>query len=149
MKTTLFLIGLWLPTLVWAQDAVQYGYDAAGNRISREVVQLRTGGAAGSAVQTNSQTALDSVWGVQQALEESLRIELYPNPTQGRVHLFLSDAQTQIEELRLLNQQGKQLYREKNLTGEQVLDLQAQAAGTYFVWVAIHGKIHRFQVVKH
>lgn len=133
-----------------AQNKVyEYDYDDSGNRISRTVVYLRTTQSGGSSADASikQQTVQKNPDGVKGELT-STSISLFPNPTSSMVQVRFEKSGIQTEEARILNANGQVLYREQNLSGNFLLPFNDLAAGTYFIWLKINGKVERYQVVR-
>lgn len=63
---------------------------------------------------------------------ENLEVEVYPNPTNGKVNLVLSENLSKEATVLVLNQMG-QVLLEDNFTGKESFDLSGMPNGLYFV----------------
>lgn len=130
--------------------AYQYDYDVAGNRIARNVIYIRAAALINPTVNQvfSKEGAIDSVAMVSDQLSEILTIDLYPNPTLKTVQIEFSNLEVLTNEVRLIDQNGKILYQQKEFTGNFEVNLEAYPVGTYFIWLLLDDKVHRYQVVK-
>ena len=71
------------------------------------------------------------------ALENS--VSMYPNPTQGSVIFFNTEAQDM--DVTLFSSEGKCLIERKRLKNKQELKMDELNAGTYFVCIRIGDKV--------
>ncbi len=170
MKRNLLLIlfnaFLWLPCLLAAQTqtAYWYDYDATGNRIRFRVVNIPKG----STMAPPADTIDDGITGVYdkfisatdemvnrdapQAYEEmlgSLKVKVYPNPTQGRLKVVIecNDA-IQLSQLKLVALNGKTLYKTTNLSMETDIDITDQPSGVYLMQVQVNDTVSNWKIVK-
>ena len=149
-----FILSFAFSAMLSAQSTlVGTGGEATGNggSVSYSVGQI--------AVQSNSNGTVSITEGVQQPYEISvvgvdnypdikLNAVLYPNPTQGRLKLEISNLQFE-GELKVYDVNGKYLLSKK-LEGETTeFDLSSYAPGTYYINV-YNGtqSLKSFKVVK-
>jgi hypothetical protein len=152
-KITLFFIILLAGLSGFAQ--VTYIYDAAGNRIRREVT-LKSAEMTGDSViaeQTpvisEETTALELE---KPALEEmfgELQIKFYPNPTQGVVYFELNRLpEGEKPELEIWGPTGKLIGKYK-ITGQVTrINLWGKPGGMYFIKTIIEGKPVTWKIIK-
>jgi len=147
-STNFMLVALWaLPILTHAQSPqFQYGYDAAGNRTERNMIVLHVGQPGGNQAARSG----DEQWPEEQAQAGLQRddLRLYPNPTEGQVHLEFAEAEVPIKQVRIVDQSGRLLYRAENLRGQQIFDFSGYSHGLYFIILQRNGEVERFKVVK-
>ena len=122
LKPTLTLSFLLLTGMLFAQD-IEYGYDAAGNRISRKEIQM--GGAGPQAP-------------VQDKVGE-MDVSIYPNPTQNTLTVNMDvseldekDQQAQAK-MYLFDLTGKQILIRTVSTSSTQMDLSNQPPGGYIL----------------
>ena len=142
--TLLLVMGMLVPSLsVHAQNAiVQFTYDACGNRILRSLLI--------SKVEENGKR-VENENGYQDTMTEQvgeITISLFPNPTEGRVSVLLSEnTYTYIDAL-LTTTTGTVLeqYRFNDIQHE--FDLSSQPAGIYFLRLTMDGETRTWKIVK-
>ena len=122
LKPTLTLSFLLLAGILFAQD-IEYGYDAAGNRISRKEIQM--GGAGPQAP-------------VQDKVGE-MDVSIYPNPTQSTLTVNMDvseldekDQQAQAK-MYLFDLTGKEILTRTVSTSTTQMDLSNQPPGGYIL----------------
>ena len=124
LKPTLTLSFLLLTGILFAQD-IEYGYDAAGNRISRKEIQL---GESGPQAQTPVQDKVGNI-----------DVTIYPNPTQNTLTVNMDvseldekDQQAQAK-MYLFDLTGKQILTRTVSTSSTQMDLSNQPPGGYIL----------------
>ena len=122
-KPTLTLSFLFLTGILFAQD-IEYGYDAAGNRISRKEIQM--GGAGPQAPPIEDKVG-------------NMDVSIYPNPTQSTLTVNMDvseldekDQQAQAK-MYLFDLTGKQILTRTVSTSSTQMDLSNQPPGGYIL----------------
>ena len=137
MKRLLFTM-CWILVLaggIHAQNLFEYDYDAAGNRIRRRVVIMKTGG-----------NPMDDRMNPPAVLDEG-DMRLYPNPTLGVVVFELMDG-SGVARYRLSDANGK-LIETENVAGSPLrLDLSGRPAGVYLLEVLLEGGRKYYKIIK-
>ncbi len=128
-----------------AQNTVTYGYDAAGNRTSRN--KTITMARSGQSVKRDSTTVTTEVKAAvtePEVFEEKLsemKIIIYPNPTQGLLRVDISGAEIPAgARIYLYNSGGGLLRQWNNISGYNTIDISAQPAGSYLMRIVLDGK---------
>lgn len=136
MKTTLLFLAFFLASAcsLHAQNMYDYDYDAAGNRIRRRVVTMKTDG--GSNGPKSESTVLD---------DGDMR--LYPNPTQGTVAFESVDGRG-IAGYRLSDASGKPIETGNGSGLSLRLDLSGRPAGIYLLEVVLDGERKHYKIIK-
>jgi hypothetical protein len=122
--------------LLCQAQSIEYGYDNAGNRVSRRIIDM---GGPQNAKKSNAGVEDDSEAIAEQAEEEIItdrNVKIYPNPTKGILGIELYGEYTEEQSvLTLYNGQGALLVTQKVSEGRNVLDLSAYPAGWYILRV--------------
>ena len=141
MKTYLFksllLFALLLGSGI-AHSQVSYGYDAAGNRISRTVTLVKT-----------AKATTDSV--VQPAIESlgKLQIKIYPNPTRGQLKVeVLGLEEGESGSIHLFSMNGGLILKEDITSSITNLDISNQPTGTYVMKIVAAGESTTWKIIK-
>jgi hypothetical protein len=128
---------------VFSQQTVEYEYDVAGNRISRNVIVLYTN-TRGVLAQPQPQ---DSV-----VYKESLKdfsVRIYPNPTDGLLTVELHNLpEKQTAVISLYNTSGKQLLLQRNVEYSTEVNLSNQPQGIYILRIEISGNVSEWKIIK-
>jgi hypothetical protein len=129
-----------LPAL--AQTKVfEYEYDASGNRIQREFIQLKSATAPGGAGLSEQQEILEDAL-------DGHGIKIYPNPTKGKIKVSIAGLEKELARVLVFSPQGR-LIADKKFTGpENTVDLSAQPAGMYLMKIVIGGLSTDWKIVK-
>ena len=148
MKTKIIIsiVLLFLVTKVSAQqNAVQYLYDNAGNRIQRNIIVLL--GKAPSILQQESEAvAVPSTETIA-----GITFKIYPNPTEGLV-IIQSDENFSLLENKTVvvyDMNGKIVLEKQFNNLEERIDLSKEDPGTYFLKIsASNGYKAEWNIVK-
>jgi len=121
-------------------QTVAYGYDNAGNRVSRRIVTLTTAQAAKKNPETPAPV-------IEQLGER--KITVYPNPTQGALAVEITggDAKDAIR-LTLFGPQGTQLQSINATATITPVNMSSYPAGWYILRVQAGAKNTEFKIVK-
>ena len=127
-------------------STIEYKYDSAGNRVSRQVVLLR------SAKDDNREDSIPEPPILSQLGPEEIRIA--PNPTKGLLHVSVNAQDNHTDEspaeLRLLlySAQGALLQDHKTLDREISLNLSDYTPGHYILKVFLGESSMEFKIIK-
>ena len=140
MKQFYLLFSFLLILFSGVAQTVSYGYDNAGNRISRKIVPLKTALAAKKSPETLAP--------VEDQLGER-KITIYPNPTKGALAVEITggDAKDAIH-LILFSAQGVQLQNLKVTASTTPVDMSSYPAGWYILQVQAGDKMTEFKIIK-
>ena len=124
-----------------AQKVVSYAYDYAGNRISRQVVNLNSNPKHAKATVDNPAPA------VEQLGERTITV--YPNPTKGALAVEITGGNEKDEvRIVLISAQGIQLQNRKVETGTTPVDMHAYPPGWFILRVLAGDKVKEFKIIK-
>ncbi len=74
-----------------------------------------------------------------------LRVNLYPNPTSGKVEMILSEP---ADELKVMDMTGKTVIKRSGLRMSETFDLTGFSAGIYVFQLKVGEGVHHFKVIK-
>ncbi|MDR2927835.1 MAG: T9SS type A sorting domain-containing protein [Cytophagaceae bacterium] len=142
MYFRIYVIGLFLAVSLaaTAQQRVEYGYDRAGNRITRQVVTIAT---QKSAEFNEPEEPVEQEFGQR-------TIRVYPNPTRGNLSIDVQGGSNdEVYRYMLFDMQGKQLLgAERRGNGNTPVEMGACPAGYYILIInTADGKIE-YKIVK-
>jgi hypothetical protein len=127
----------------FSQQTVEYEYDTAGNRVSRNVIVLHTN-TRNALVQPQPQ---DSV--VYTEILKDFSVRIYPNPTDGLLTVELNDLpEKQTAVISLYNTSGKQLLLQRNVEYSTEVNLSNQPQGIYILRIEISGNVSEWKIIK-
>ena len=131
-----------LPIVSSAQDRIGYSYDAAGNRVKREIVMP-----VPKAMAKQQTCAADG-----QAFTDMLRdhtVKIYPNPTEGGLQVSISGLTgTDKCSLEVYTSQGAQVLTENARTGHVDINISNQPAGVYLLRITINNHSTTWKIIK-
>ncbi|GHS88172.1 hypothetical protein FACS1894201_09640 [Bacteroidia bacterium] len=119
-------------------EQTSYFYDAAGNRVQRLLLLVSSEEDVEGDGEVQRVQYSDKVGNIDYVI--------YPNPTQGSVHI----AATQADEgaIEVYDLQGRQVYHHKGAIGEHSIDLTRFSAGTYILRVVAGEQQVDWKIVK-
>ncbi len=123
-----------------AQNAhVGFGYDKAGNRISRYVIYMKDA------------SVTDSVKLEQRDLLAGVKVLIKPNPTTGALTIELKNAGTENEvdaSYFLYTTGGKLIRYNEKMNATTRINIGNQGKGLYILKILINGKTRVWKVIK-
>lgn len=123
IKAFVLCIALLLPIGTFGQNKIKYGYDAAGNRISRTIVL--------NAVQQLAAPQEEPVPAYRDLFAD-ININIYPNPTKGHLVIQIDGKKAgQTMDIVLYDMSGKVIIKKTNLSATTDIDISGQPAGNY------------------
>lgn len=121
---------------------VGYTYDAAGNRIKREIVMSR------QQAPTRSANASEEEESYSEMLAKK-KITIFPNPTSGRLKVEVLGLGDEDKcQLRLFNSAGAQIISEQTATATTTLDISSRPNGIYILCISINGEDTSWKIIK-
>ena len=138
MKNLLLLLSIFASSLcMQGQNKLKYAYDAAGNRVKREIVVNMTK----SALSPESSIFTEE-------LAERI-VKIYPNPTKGQLVIEISDVENaKSASLTLYNLSGQTIARVKVQSNSTDLDISSKPDGVYILQINIDGKLSSWRIIK-
>ncbi len=118
---------------------IEISYDAAGNRITRKVLQISTMSKGGNYA--------DSTYYLDQM--QSIQMKVYPNPTQGKVYITMSEIEENaFKEIRLYDNQGKLVYKSDGYGNTIEIDISSYPTGYYMVELYVNEEHTTWKIIK-
>ena len=127
-------------TTATAQNVI-YTYDAAGNRIKREIEMNRNSSPTRSAQEKQED--------VYSEMLSKKQVRIYPNPTSGmlKVEVLNLDEGDNCS-LRIFNSAGSQITSTHTTSATASLDISSQPDGIYFLRIAIGKEESTWKIIK-
>ena len=124
---------------LFADNVINYSYDASGNRILAErVINLR-------------QAETDSTGKVKPMLHELTwhRITVYPNPTDGNFSIEIGTPET-IEQASIIiySMTGTIIYHEDEPAASNEIDITSSPDGMYLLIIRVDGESSTWKIIK-
>lgn len=148
------IITLTLLASITANSQVQYlfGYDAAGNRISRMGIILNKAtqnvDTTGNALSDSSLYSNEAKQQYQANIDDYV-ITVYPNPTTGELKIDISNFEEGTKGSILITDiQGKYIYKTDIIYDKNIINLSNVASGQYLMRIVVNNKNHELFVLK-
>jgi uncharacterized protein YcfL len=123
-----------------AQNKVSYGYDDAGNRISRIIVMEEP---VLSAAETEGEATVYS------EVLAKLQIKIYPNPTQGLLRIEIDNLPPNVSaRIALYQLSGKLVTLQQNVTHSTEMNITGQPAGIYLLKIIAGEEQTEWKIIK-
>lgn len=120
-----FLLFISICPMIQSQDKVTYGYDAAGNRISRTIVFSPRSAPASDEEEKPA---------VYTEMLSDIKVKIYPNPTTGLLKVEISNLpEGQKANIWLYAMTGHLISMFKDVKDAVNIDISAQPAAIYVV----------------
>jgi hypothetical protein len=124
---------------LFSQNRITFGYDKAGNRVSRVISMLKSD----AAEEMEAPTAIYS-----EVLEE-LEIKIYPNPTDGILFIELLNLPDNVlADMALYGLSGSLLDRKRDVNFSTEFNITNQPAGIYILRIIAGDKQTEWKIIK-
>lgn len=134
--------------ILFAQNhAIEFTYDAAGNRTERHVIELKSPeNSQEQNVKSGEQKSGNDVVFTEQLGEQE--ISIFPNPTKGELSVKITNLKlVSMARIELYTLAGELLLASM-LEAETVIDLSAMDNGTYILKILLDDRVSTWKVVK-
>lgn len=142
LKTSYFVWAIialaFIPITGFSQNNFEFGYDNAGNRISRAIVTLKS---------ANIENGLSATNPVEDKIGLTTT-RIYPNPTKGLLHLEISSEIIQEACYTVHDINGKLIIQNGSFQNNTDIDLSQNPAGIYILRVSIGTESKEWKVIK-
>jgi hypothetical protein len=150
-RITVFALTMILVLQLFSQTVshISFTYDDAGNRLTRQVIYLKTSEVEDVAAtyQTAFGQLMDSV--EYKGTLGSLEISIFPNPTKGSLTIAMAGAQeTGPATLVLFSLKGEVILQQEIRLPSTTLDLSGHPPGTYLLQITTAAGRETWKVVK-
>lgn len=134
-RVNVFLFFVLFSLSLSAQKKVMYAYDAAGNRIKKEILFEQS--------QSKSQVVAYS-----DMLDEK-EIKIYPNPTEGELRVEIFNELKKTEGIVTVHgNNGGMIYTTPIINGSASLDISSCPNGLYILHVKIGDCVSSWKIIK-
>jgi hypothetical protein len=121
-------------------QSVYFGYDNAGNRISRTIVMSPSN--APAKPNGNQEPVVEQ-------FSDNLQVKIYPNPTEGQLRLeIVGIDENDNVSYSLINLNGQTLIYQPQGTADEMLNLSPYPSGVYILRLNIKGDIIDYKIIK-
>lgn len=144
--TAIFLLvaGVLTSVVCPAQTAIEFKYDANGNRVSRGVILLETRSAK---IHPDSLQAKQEI----KPLDEKVGLhetKIYPNPTKGLLRIDFPELVDQQPIIRVYDQSGRLIVQKEAFSSGNEVDLSAHPPGFYIMVIQIGQEKKDWKIIK-
>ncbi len=148
-KNILLIILFCLGSFLLNAQAFEYTYDAAGNRIARQEIVLKSASIDNSSTETKGIQQDAATKTVYNAVLGEMTISIYPNPTKGNLLVKIENA-TNLEEIefKLIDMKGTIILMQENITESNSIDLYDQPQGTYILNIYSGKEFSSWKIIK-
>lgn len=134
-RVNVFLFFVLFSLSLSAQKKVMYAYDAAGNRIKKEILFEQS--------QSKSRVVAYS-----DMLDEK-EIKIYPNPTEGELRVEIFNELKKTEGIVTVHgNNGAMIYTTPIINGSASLDISSCPNGLYILHVKIGDSVSSWKIIK-
>lgn len=127
------------PLMLKAQTPHSFGYDNSGNRISRNVLLMKSATVPGEDVA--SQASLNDLIGERE-------IKIYPNPTKGQLKIEIPNTEEIQAVLSIYSMTGALVKSTKATSTNTTIDLSGQLPGVYNLVIQIGELSSNWKIIK-
>ena len=125
---------------IHSQNTVSYGYDAAGNRISRVIIF--------PPLKSDSESQDESPVVYSEVLSD-IEVKIYPNPTTGLLKVEIRNLpEKQTAGIRLYNLSGKLVTSHKGITDFVNINISSQPPGIYLMKIVAGEYQTEWKIIK-
>ena len=152
MKThfILFILSFFAVHSLWGA-AIEFTYDASGNRTVRKEITLRSATAKEIPDEEEAfdKEETDEVSQIFTGILAQSTIHIYPNPTKGLLRVEITgDRENNPVSLQLYDMSGKVLIQESNIVSSTTIDLSNQPAGIYILRLTAEKEKNEWKIIK-
>ena len=125
--------------MLHAQGKVKFGYDAAGNRISRTIVFAPRSAPAQEEEQPTVYTEMLS----------EIKVKIYPNPTTGLLKVEISNLpEDQTAHIWLYAMSGQLIHTFRDVSQSVSIDISREPAGVYVMKIVAGERQTEWKIIK-
>ena len=130
MKKIIFIMILISSTLLFGYTKYEYGYDAAGNRISRVISYFKEAEP-------------------QEQILNTYTIKVFPNPVQNYFSIDISGINQENKVIiDMVEFKGSVIYHNDNFQSPLKIDMTDKTSGAYLLNIYIDGKPSYWKIIK-
>jgi hypothetical protein len=143
----LFLLGCGLLlSVALSAQTITYGYDAAGNRVSRVIYFYETSEEIPPPEEEAEEQEQEAIY--EEMLSE-MTVKIAPNPTEGLLRVTLENMPKKtLGQIFLYNFNGKLITAQKNVRTSAELNITNQPAGIYVLRIVAGEQQTKWKIIK-
>ena len=128
-----------MATIAACAQTIEYGYDACGNRILRQIV-IQSG--------NKSLFAADSQESYSEEQLGTVQVRIYPNPTHGQLKVTLHGDEELRGTIDVYDTQGRRVALVQSVEASNVVDISAQPHGIYILKLRVNEEDSTWKIIK-
>lgn len=129
--------------IAYSQTNFSFDYDANGNRITREIIVLKS-------QITKSENIQDTI--LQDLSSQVIKkddIKIYPNPTRGNLKIELNiNSDIEKIQINIINIKGQLVYKTNELENSYTINLSSEPKGAYILIMQVNDKKYEWKIIK-
>lgn len=129
--------------IAYSQTNFSFDYDANGNRITREIIVLKS-------QITKSENIQDTI--LQDLSSQVIKkddIKIYPNPTRGNLKIELNiNSDIEKIQINIINVKGQLVYKTNELENSYTINLSSEPKGAYILIMQVNDKRYEWKIIK-
>lgn len=129
--------------IAYSQTNFSFDYDANGNRITREIIVLKS-------QITKSENIQDTI--LQDLSSQVIKkddIKIYPNPTRGNLKIELNiNSDIEKIQINIINIKGQLVYKTNELENSYTINLSSEPKGAYILIMQVNDKRYEWKIFK-
>lgn len=129
--------------IAYSQTNFSFDYDANGNRITREIIVLKS-------QITKSENIQDTI--LQDLSSQVIKkddIKIYPNPTRGNLKIELNiNSDIEKIQINIINIKGQLVYKTNELENSYTINLSSEPKGAYILIMQVNDKRYEWKIIK-
>ena len=152
IQTTLLFLAVLCSQMLHSQNTISYGYDLAGNRISRTIKMpgLKSAPAPQpQAVVEDEEAEEEQPPVVYSEMLSDIEIKIYPNPTDGFLKVEIRNLpEGQTADIRLFDMSGRSISAYREIRDFVEVDISGQPTGTYLMRIVAGEYRTEWKIIK-
>jgi len=145
-KITFIIAFTGICALLYSQGTVNYGYDAAGNRVSRTITIPSSPTKPAPAPETQEEEPPPVIY---TEMLSDIVLKIYPNPTDGVLNVEIHNLpEGQTADILLYSLSGELIKSYRGIGEYAIVDISAQPQGTYLMKIRAADYKTEWKIIK-
>ena len=122
------------------QVNIKFDYDDSGNRIQR-IIDMNKSAIVDNNTEGNSEVITDQL--------EELQVNIYPNPTKGKIRLEIPMLDKNAEgRIKVIDASGKNVFQDDHLSVSNLINIEKLNNGIYFLHLFYNEQSLQWKIIK-
>ncbi len=128
------------------QQHIEFTYDASGNRITRQVIEMK---GPNENTSDSTDSGIDSKEKIYTELIDSYKVTVFPNPNKGQFKIVINNLNNDTNASVYLHSiSGVMIFSKNNAGEETFVDIGKYDNGAYILTVEISGNRKTWKIIK-